>query len=31
MEAAEPITYETTKPIDDNTKIDFIEEFSINV
>ena len=30
MEAAEPIIFETTKPIVDNTKIDFIEELSIN-
>ena len=30
MEAAEPIQYETTKPNDDNSKIDFVEEMSIN-
>jgi hypothetical protein len=30
MEAAEPIIFETTKPIVDNRKIDFIEELSIN-
>ena len=30
MEAAEPIQYETTKANDDNSKIDFVEEMSIN-
>ena len=29
MEAAEPIKYETKKPILENTKIDFIEELSV--
>ena len=29
MEAAEPIKYETKKPIFENTKIDFIEELSV--
>ena len=30
MEAAEPIRFETPKPFIDNTKIDFIEELTVN-